>query len=101
MTLTIISGGIKKLSLVFPFHRWQNGSRMVKYLTDTTQRIAAEAGSEPSWASALLPGLGLSLPPHPWALQRPDPLPEFRLLTDASLPGCEFKVSSQGASPSY
>lgn len=63
MTLTIISGVVKKLSLVFPFHRRQNGSRMVKYLTDTTQRIAAEAGPELGWASALPPGLGLSLPP--------------------------------------
>lgn len=36
---------------------------MVKYLTDTTQRKAAEAGPELGWASALPAGLGLSLPP--------------------------------------
>lgn len=40
-------------------------------------------------------------PPHPWALQRPDSLPESHLLTDTSLPGCEFKVSNPGASSSY
>lgn len=35
---------------------------MVKYRTDTTQQIAAEAGSALGWASALLPGLGLFHP---------------------------------------
>lgn len=70
-----------------------------EWLTDTTQRVAAEAGPGLGGASALPLDLACPFHPYPWALQRPDPLPESRLLTDASLPGCGFEASSQGASP--
>lgn len=89
-------------SLVFRYHGGQKGSTewagpsRRRHCESARRQVQNSAGC----ASARFPGLcPLPTPTPGSAGLTPDLLLEARLLTDASLPGREFKVSGLGASP--